>query len=215
MTTSEQINDIAAALAKAQGAMRPAIKDSENPHYRAKYADLAANVEAARKPLADNGLAVLQEATLTDRGVSVATLLTHSSGQWIRFDPLTVPCAKSDAHGVGSATSYARRYALGAALGLVADDDDGNAAAAVGPQSRRTPAARPMELTNELPSEPPAPADFADWYADLQAVADEGSAALKQAWTKSRADLRKYMTTYHALQWEAIKAKAATVRVTA
>jgi hypothetical protein len=133
MRFSEQINDLAAALSKAQGAMEPAVKDAVNPAFvrdgkKSTYADLAANVEAARPHLAANGLSVVQEATTVERGVAVATCILHSSGQWIQFDPITVPLGKADAHGVGSATTYARRYALGAALGLVAEDDDGNAA---------------------------------------------------------------------------------------
>jgi hypothetical protein len=160
MMTSEQINELAAALAKAQGAMKPAIKDSENPHFRSKYADLAANVEAARAPLAANGLSVVQEATLAERGVAVTTRLLHASGQWIQFDPLTVPLSKADAHGVGSATSYARRYALGAALGLVADDDDGNAAVQTSKPRVSKPQPPPPGVTDgpafEEPSHPPA-----------------------------------------------------------
>jgi hypothetical protein len=134
MRFSKQINDLAASLSKAQGAMEPAVKDAVNPAFvrdgkKSTYADLAANVEAARPHLAANGLSVVQEATTIERGVSVATCILHSSGQWIQFDPITVPLGKADAHGVGSATTYARRYALGAALGLVAEDDDGNVAA--------------------------------------------------------------------------------------
>jgi hypothetical protein len=151
MKFSEQINDLAAALSKAQGAMEPAVKDAVNPAFvrdgkKSTYADLAANVEAARPHLAANGLSVVQEATTIERGVAVATCILHSSGQWIQFDPITVPLGKADAHGVGSATTYARRYALGAALGLVAEDDDGNAAAEQSkPAARReTPKAQPV-----------------------------------------------------------------------
>jgi hypothetical protein len=87
-----------------------------------------------RKPLGDNGLVVLQDVTLGEHGVSVTTRLVHVSGQWVEFGPLTVPLTKRDAQGVGSATSYGRRYALLAALGIVAEeDDDGNAASAPSP----------------------------------------------------------------------------------
>jgi hypothetical protein len=131
--TSEQINDLAAASAKAQAAMRPAIKDSVNPAFKgAKYADLTAVWEACRKPLTDNGLTVWQDVTTADgsaNGISVITRLVHSSGQWVEFGPLVVPLSKHDAHGVGSATSYGKRYALAAAIGVIAElDDDGNAA---------------------------------------------------------------------------------------
>ena len=217
MITSEQINEIAAALSKAQGAMRPAIKDAQNPHFRSRYADLAANVEAARTPLAANGLAVIQEATTTERGVAVATRLLHSSGQWIQFDPITVPMTKQDAHGVGSAVTYARRYALGAALGLVADDDDGTAAVN-GSRQQTRPVAVPPPTTSEpakVATADDMPPGFVQFVEDLEAVADEGSPALKTTWTKSRADLRKHLTTYYPEQWEAIKARAEKAKVTA
>lgn len=199
MTTSEQINEIAAALSKAQGEMKPAVKDATNPHFRSKYADLAANVEAARGALAKHGLSVVQEPTTTERGIAVATRLMHSSGQWIQFDPLTVPLSKADAHGVGSATTYARRYALGAALGLVAEDDDGNAA--VQPQEAK--------VRETAPSLPP---NFASWWADMQAVADNGLQALQKAWAASDKALQAYVQANHKAQWDKLKAKAAAVK---
>lgn len=194
MKTSDQINEIAAALAKAQGQMKPAVKDATNPHFRSKYADLAANVEAARGPLSANGLSVIQEATMAERGIAVATRILHSSGQWIEFDPLTVPLAKADAHGVGSATTYARRYALGAALGLVAEDDDGNAAVS----QQEPPAAKRTTI----------PAGFGEWWADMQAVADNGADALKDAWQKSKPEYRSYVAANHKDKWESLKARA-------
>jgi hypothetical protein len=134
MKTSEQINEIAAASSKAQGVMQSAVKDSTNPHYKSKYADLTAVWDACRKPLADNGLTVWQDVTSPEMalGIAVTTRLVHSSGQWVEFGPLVVPLSKADAHGVGSATSYAKRYALAAALGVTSEDDDGNAAVAAG-----------------------------------------------------------------------------------
>lgn len=133
MRTSDQINELAAASAKAQAAMKPAIKDSVNPAFKgAKYADLTAVWESCRKPLTENGLTVWQDVTTADggtNGISVITRLVHSSGQWVEFGPLVVPLSKHDAHGVGSATSYGKRYALAAAIGVIAElDDDGNAA---------------------------------------------------------------------------------------
>jgi len=199
VTTSESINEIATALAKAQGEMKPAIKDATNPHFRSKYADLAANVEAARGPLAKYGIAVVQEPVTVEGGIAVSTRLLHGSGQWIQFDPLTVPMAKLDAHGVGSATTYARRYALGAALGLVAEDDDGNAAV----QSAK--AAAPAKLTDTPPG-------YDGWLLDMEATAIEGSDALKSAWTKSKPEYRKYLTDTDAPAWERLKAKAAKAK---
>lgn len=202
MTHSDSIADLAAALAAAQGAMKPAIKESENPHFRSKYADLAANVEAARSALAANKLAVVQEATLTDRGVSVATTILHASGQWMRFDPLTVPLAKLDAHGVGSATSYARRYALGAALGLVAEDDDGNGA--VQPQGT-------TKTTAQTPPVMPIPERFPAWWSEIRETAAKGSQALQTAWKASPAEFRQIVTRNYGLEWDDLKRTAARV----
>ncbi len=130
MKTSENIIEISKAMNLAQREMRPAIKDSTNPHFRSKYSDLASVMEAIREPIGNNGLSIWQDATLEEMGVSVTTRIVHVSGQWVEFGPLTIPIGKRDAHAVGSACSYGKRYALCAALGVVSDDDDGNEAVA-------------------------------------------------------------------------------------
>ena len=127
MKTSEQIHELAAALAKAQGAMESAKKDSANPFFKSLYADLASVVAAIRKPLSDHGLAYVQATDQTDAGgIVVETRLMHASGQWIE-SRLTMFPTKSDPQGIGSIITYARRYALQAIVGVPADDDDGNA----------------------------------------------------------------------------------------
>lgn len=148
MKTSESTKDIATALARAQGEMKAAIKDSENPHFRSRYATLAAVWDACRLPLSTNNIAVLQSVESPPDGVSVTTRLVHSSGEWIEFGPLIIPLDKQTAQSIGSGTSYARRYGLAAAVGITSeDDDDGNAATASPPAkgSERTlnPASRP------------------------------------------------------------------------
>lgn len=131
MTTSEAINELAAALSKAQAAMKGAAKDSENPHFRSKYADLASVRDACWKPLTDHGLSVVQSPRLvgSEQGyvVELETRLMHSSGQWMA-DVAATPIQKTDAQGVGSAVTYLRRYALAAFAGIAPEDDDGNAA---------------------------------------------------------------------------------------
>ena len=134
MNTSQELKDFAAALAKAQSAIGHAVKSAENPAFKrgnkaSKYADLSAIWEAARKPLAENGLAVMQGVSLVESGVTVTTRIIHASGQWVEFEPTIIPLEKRNAHGVGSGITYGRRFSLAAALGIVADDDDGNAAA--------------------------------------------------------------------------------------
>ena len=129
MKNSENINELATAMSKAQSAMKPAIKDSINPHYKSKFSNLTSVWESMRIPFTSNGLTVWQDITTCDKTVSVTTKVVHSSGQWVEFGPLTIPLGKFDAQGVGSATSYAKRYALCAALGIVSDDDDDGEAA--------------------------------------------------------------------------------------
>lgn len=128
MLKSESINELAAALVKAQAAMTFAKKDSANPFFKSKYADLSAVVEAIKKPLADNGLAYTQATDIDEHGgVIVETTLMHSSGQWVESRLRMMP-VKNDPQGIGSCITYARRYGLQSLVGLPADDDDGNAA---------------------------------------------------------------------------------------
>lgn len=128
METSENINEISSALAKAQGQIENAIKDSSNPFFKSKYADLTSVWAACRKQLSENGLSVIQSPEESSHGVSVVTMLCHSSGQWIR-SKYSMPCdsSKLTPQVIGSAITYARRYALSAMVGIAPhDDDDGN-----------------------------------------------------------------------------------------
>lgn len=198
MTTSEQINEIAAASAKAQQELRPAVKDATNPAFRSKYADLAAIVEASRV-YAKHGIAVFQDVTTDEAGASVRTRLAHSSGQWIEFGPLTIPMAKRDAHGAGSATTYAKRYSLSAALGISADDDDdGNSAVGT------TAPSRPHAV-------PKAPEGYDTWVVAFSKVADQGLVALRKAYAEAPAACREYLTTRDNEVYEKIKARAEVV----
>ena len=128
MKKSETIDLIAKALVNVQQSMKPAIKSSTNPHFKSRYSDIYSVWEAIREPLTSNGITVWQDVTTGDKTVSVSTHVIHVSGQWIEFGPLTIPLIKYDAQGIGSAISYAKRYALSAALGVVScdEDDDGN-----------------------------------------------------------------------------------------
>lgn len=126
---SDSLAKIAEALSKAQGQMKPAAKDSVNPHFKSTYADLAACWAAIREPLAANGLAVTQRLSTDANGVKVETMLLHTSGEFLR-DDFWLPVSQKTPQGYASAITYARRYSLAAIVGLSADtpDDDGNAA---------------------------------------------------------------------------------------
>lgn len=164
MNRSEQINELAAALAKAQGQMRPASKNTVNPHFRNRYADLASVVDALREPLSANGLSYTQLVGHAEGSVLVETVLMHSSGQWLSSE-LALRPAKADAQGVASAITYGRRYSLQAIAGLASDDDDdGNDAVGHG---RTQPVAR-----ERAPEAPPATDGFtAAWQAKIDAAA--------------------------------------------
>lgn len=117
---------IAAAFVKAQKGFAPALKTSTNPHFKSKYADLSACVEAVIDSLNDNGISLVQMTHDTESGVKVETVLIHESGEIITSGILHVPASKQDPQGYGSALTYARRYSLMAACGIAPEDDDGN-----------------------------------------------------------------------------------------
>ncbi len=127
MTKSDSIAHLAEALSKAQGAMRNAVKDSDNPFFKSKYADLAAVSDACRAELSANGLAVVQLPMMRDGKMVLEYVLMHSSGEFIASELEMTP-VKSDPQGIGSAITYARRYTLGGLSGVATEDDDGNAA---------------------------------------------------------------------------------------
>jgi hypothetical protein len=128
MMQSENINELVTALAKAQGEILPAIKDSLNPHFKSKYADLGSVWEACRNQLSKNGLAVIQTTTTVGDRLTVVTTLAHSSGQWMKSE-LPVMSATNTPQALGSALTYMRRYSLAAIVGVApGDDDDANAA---------------------------------------------------------------------------------------
>ena len=120
------MKQVAAALVKAQKEFGPALKTSTNPHFRTKYADLSACIEAVVDGLNNNGIFLMQ---LTDEhpdGIKIQTVFIHESGEQISSGWLFVPAAKADPQGFGSALTYARRYSLMAACGIAPEDDDTN-----------------------------------------------------------------------------------------
>lgn len=124
------MKEIYTALVKAQGMIKNAVKDSTNPHYKSKYADLESVWDAIREALQKNNLAVLQLTDIDASGAPVlVTRVIHTSGEHIEGRYPLVCKDPTDAQKLGSSTSYARRYSLSAMLGVIQSDDDGNAAA--------------------------------------------------------------------------------------
>ncbi|WP_299079013.1 ERF family protein [uncultured Paraglaciecola sp.] len=132
MNKSESISELASALSKAQGQIKGAVKDSANPFFKSKYADLSSVWEACRDALSSNELSIVQSPETAQNGITIETMLCHSSGQWITSS-YVMPVSKVDAQAVGSAITYARRYALAAMVGVAPEDDDGNSAAKAPP----------------------------------------------------------------------------------
>ncbi len=123
MSHSEQINELAKALATAQGQIGGAVKGKENPFFKSRYADLPAVMDACRIPLSKNGIAVIQSMQFDGDASWIETMLAHASGQWVMSRYPLRP-TKSDPQSMGSCVSYARRYALMAMVGIVAEDED-------------------------------------------------------------------------------------------
>jgi ERF superfamily len=203
MQTSETINEIATALSKAQGEMGGAVKDSANPFFKSKYADLASVWDACRGPLAKHGLAIVQSPSADGLRVSVDTLLTHTSGQWMR-GTVSVNAKEDSPQAVGSAITYLRRYALQSFAGVAPEDDDAEAAHGRGNGAAQAKAPTPQTITAP-------PKGYLDWLDDIKAVSDEGTERLQKAWKESAADYRTYLTTTAPKVWEGIKAHAAKV----
>lgn len=134
------MKELFAALSKAQFQFKHALKSSVNPHFKSRYADLASVWDAVREPLHANGLCIMHELVDVEGRLHLRTILGHVSGE--SRESLMPVHAKdfSNPQSVGSAITYARRYALSAMLGIVADDDDDGNAAASNPHPVYTPA---------------------------------------------------------------------------
>ena len=135
---NEQTN-IAKALVAAQKQFAPALKTSTNPHFKSRYADLAACIEAVIDALNSHGIALVQKPHLCESGVTVETVFVHESGEQLSGGIFHTPAQKNDPQGYGSAMTYARRYSLMAACGIAPEDDDGNYASRPREQARPAP----------------------------------------------------------------------------
>jgi hypothetical protein len=178
------MKNIATALVKAQQAFGPALKSSTNPHFRSRYADLSACVEAVIEGLNGAGIALVQRTSEDNTGVTVETVFIHESGEMLECGKLHVPAAKQDPQGYGSALTYARRYSLMAACGIAPEDDDGNAAT-------RKPNAPTPDITDHLLA------------IEASATSDELAKVYKQAYEACQGN--------QALQAKVIAAKKARV----
>lgn len=195
MKTSPSITEFAKAFVKAQAEISGASKDSSNPAFKSKYADLESVTDAIRPAAAKHGLGYLQDGTLTDDGkLLLTTLVLHESGEWIEYE-MKMPISKLDPQGFGSAMTYGRRYSLSAAFGVAPEDDDGNAATGVqakpaqstfsAPARPATPAviAKPAVVAKPAAVASTPPANLADLAGNGEAAAKAGLPAYQKFWT--------------------------------
>jgi len=206
MITSAEIHELAAALAKAQGEIDSAKKDSTNPFFQSKYADLAAVRDAIRAPFFNHGLSVAQipqtrfegqpesyEWTAKRSGevrygvkvfceVVVVTRLMHASGQWLEGE-VSAMLPNGDPQAVGSAITYLRRYALQAVAGVAAEDDDGEATTG----QKGAPAAPAVHVPAS------APAGYDAWLVAFAATVPNGIEALRAAYKSASSEYREYL----------------------
>jgi hypothetical protein len=161
------MKNIATALVKAQKAFQPALKTSTNPHFRSRYADLSACVEAVIDALNANGVYLLQRNYDCPDGVMVETVFVHETGEMLETGIVHFPAVKKDPQGYASALTYARRYSLMAACGIAPEDDDGNAASKSVP--RITPTRSEAEISEKRQS---VLADVAEAIKERMAAED-------------------------------------------
>lgn len=169
---------ISTAFVQAKKAFGPALKSSVNPHFNSKYADLATCLEAVDDALLANGIALYQETSEDESGVTVETVFLHESGEVLRCGKLHVPASKQDPQGYGSALSYARRYSLMAACGIAAEDDDGNAASKQRPQPAPLPPPAPRQpktgvMADVMASLPPLDEPTTYYFDELAQVVND------------------------------------------
>ena len=207
--------NIASALVKAQKAFGPALKTSSNPHFRSRYADLSACVEAVIGGLNDAGIALIQQTHDCQDGVCVETIFLHESGESLSAGRLHVPASKHDAQGYGSALTYARRYSLMAAAGIAPEDDDGNAASR--PRQEAPKAIKPIKAKLDAHTEPPnddlldAPikakvdAPVAWWSQELNAAMESNEDAVN-AFLQGKGKITK-VSTWRDIQDEDYRAR--------
>ena len=147
MTRSDTLLKLLPALIAARNEMPRVIKDSENPHFRSKYADLAGCLEACEPSLGKHGLAVLQTPRWADGSLSLETTLAHISGEWISSE-YPMPADYSRPQTVGAALTYARRYAYLCIVGKAPEDDDGETAMGRGSNGHASRPAPPQAPRN-------------------------------------------------------------------
>jgi len=182
MNKSESIAALATDLAIAQGEIENADKNSVNPHFKNKYADLSEILNTIRPVMSKHGLAVVQFPSYESSVASVETVLTHKSGEWMS-GVASCRVTKDDAQGYGSALTYLRRYSLSAVCGISQEDDDGQASVKQSPS-------KPVLVAPSIPS-----TESAALFSNLLAYAKSGGKdSLNNEWKELSKENRGLIT---------------------
>ena len=193
------MKNIASALVKAQRAFGPALKTSTNPHFRSRYADLSACVEAVIDALNENGIFLLQKNYDCNDGIMCETVFVHESGEMLECGIVHFPAVKQDPQGYASALTYARRYSLMSACGIAPEDDDGNAGSRkLAPASNPLDSIKPAPATS-LPYVLTIPGKEPRQYADSESYVN-GTIELREKVEKSALATRTKMTKLRELK---------------
>jgi hypothetical protein len=185
--------------------MGAAKKDAVNPHFKSKYADFQAVVEASLPVLTKQGLSMVQGTLVEGATVTVSTRLMHGSGEWLESS-LTMTARDAGPQSVGSVLTYGRRYGWSTLIGLAADEDDDGEKAQPRPAQNST--ATPPQLHQNSTVTPP-PDGFDAWLAILEATAKDGTDALKKAWSQSALAFRSHLQNTQRTKVDELKAIAA------
>jgi hypothetical protein len=147
MDKSENINELATALSKAQLDIKAAKKTSTNPYYKSKYADLLDTWEAARESICKNGLAICHTMGKEDGQLMLYTTLMHSSGQWMKSTFPIICKDEKDIQKMGAAITYLKRYCLGAILCICTDEDDDGDSNGYKDENKKSPQKQQQKIT--------------------------------------------------------------------
>lgn len=178
MNTSNSIGALAKALAAAQGKLKGAVKDANNPFFKSKYADLSSVWDACRAALSENGIAVIQAPKTVDATVTVETLLLHESGEWAS-ESLSATAKDDSPQSIGSTVTYLRRYGLASMVGVAPEDDDAESAQ---PRAHAPPSAKPSAARQTVDAADKA---YQAKLARLKALADLHQGNFKAFVTKT------------------------------
>ena len=155
MKKSETIVELSKAFAKMQKELEQPFKNANNPFFKSKYVPLENVVDSITKASSKHGLSFTQFPSSDENGnVTVGTMVMHESGEWIEYDPICLKPVKNDHQAVGSAITYAKRYALSAIFGITSDnDDDGNEATQLGKATSKAVPKQVPSTNNKIPKE--------------------------------------------------------------